>query len=474
MGTQCTTSASLLLALSIVLVSSLTSAFSPADNHLINCGSPVDAILDTRRFVSDFHSSNPATPLRCSSLTTTVVNGFPQPGSDQIYHTARAFRKPTKYAFKINQPGTHMVRLHFSPFVSSNLDLTESRFHVLVGDYVVLTNFTTSTTLVKEYFIWTSKNKLVISFVPTEKGKLGFVNAIEVISAPKDLIADTATLLTSGKADTIQGLSKQGLETVHRVNVGGRKVTPFNDSVWRTWIPDDGFFKTSDVSNKVSFSGRINYQVGGASRQVCPDFVYNSARVIASKNSSIPVANMTWAFPLTGGYRYLVRLHFCDIASISLGLLRFNVYINGQLANEDLDLSSISYELASPYYADFVVETDDSEGDVSISVGHSHSSMAYAVDGILNGVEIMRMNNSMGSFDGKMCAGMALKSWPRGNSGGLFALAAVMCLLLSVSLIMRRRMVTIKESVSWSKLDTEVPEVNLKGDQFQSSFDGKV
>ncbi|CAL1398879.1 unnamed protein product [Linum trigynum] len=462
-----------LLAFSFSFFSALSlSPFSPVDNHLINCGSAVDAAVDGRRFVSDFHSSNPGTPLQSSALTTALCNGSPRSSSPQIYHTARVFRKPSRYSVEIKEPGTHMVRLHFDPFVSSNFDLREARFHVLVGNYVALSNFTVSDTLVKEYLVWVSRNKLVITIVPTLKGKLGFVNAIEVLSAPKDLIPDTATLVRDGETRKFESLSKQGLETVHRVNVGGPKVTPFNDSVWRTWIPDDGFFKSSDLSSKVHFSGRINYQVGGASREVCPDFVYNSARVIASKSSSIPEANMTWVFQVTGGHRYLVRLHFCDIASLSLGSLYFNVYINEQLASKDVDLSSIAYELASPYYADFVVESDNL-GAISVVIGRSNLSMAYAVDGILNGVEIMKMNNSMASFDGKMCRGMALKNWPRGNSGGLITLVVVLCLLLlSVSMLMRRKIVRVKDSFSWTKLPTEVSEVNLKVG-IQSSLGGK-
>jgi hypothetical protein len=36
-------------------------------------------------------------------------------------------------------------------------------------------------------------------------------------------------------------LSYNVLETVHRINVGGMKLTPFNDTLWRTWIPDKDF-----------------------------------------------------------------------------------------------------------------------------------------------------------------------------------------------------------------------------------------
>jgi hypothetical protein len=36
-------------------------------------------------------------------------------------------------------------------------------------------------------------------------------------------------------------LSYNVLETVHRINVGGMKLTPFNDTLWRTWIPHKDF-----------------------------------------------------------------------------------------------------------------------------------------------------------------------------------------------------------------------------------------
>lgn len=138
-----------------------------------------------------------------------------------------------------------MVRLHFHAFVSSNLDLSDAQFHVLVNGYVALSNFSVGKVrdfVVKEFFIWADSDKIVINFVPAKKGNYGFVNAIEVISAPKDLIADVGFLVNGNKDEKFVGLTKQALETVHRINIGGPKVTPFNDTVWRTWIPDYEFF----------------------------------------------------------------------------------------------------------------------------------------------------------------------------------------------------------------------------------------
>ncbi|KAJ6872881.1 hypothetical protein NC651_031880 [Populus alba x Populus x berolinensis] len=451
-----------LLILTFSLFSTLAlSRFSPTDNHLISCGSTVDTTVDNRRFISD---SNPNSPLLSSAQTITLTNQSPSPYYIQIYNSARIFKKPSKYAFEIKEPGTHMVRLHFHAFVSSNLDLSDAQFHVLVNGYVALSNFSVGKFrdfIVKEFFIWADSDKIVINFVPAKKGNYGFVNAIEVISAPKDLIADVGFLVNGNKDEKFVGLTKQALETVHRINIGGPKVTPFNDTVWRTWIPDYEFFKSSnDLSKLMYFGGRIHYQIGGASREVGPDFVYKTARVITDTNGAVLNPNMTWEFPVDEGYKYLVRMHFCDIASISLGLIHFNVYVNGYLAYEDLDLSSITYTLASPFYVDFVVD-DDSSGVLRVSVGPTNKTMAYGVDGILNGVEIMKMNNSVGSLGGKMCAGMVLKSWPRGNIGVLVPFVAGLCLLLSLALVIRRRTVGMRNSVSWSKLPTEVPGVDL-------------
>ncbi|MBA0589671.1 hypothetical protein Gorai_018407, partial [Gossypium raimondii] len=362
------------------------------------------------------------------------------PGLPQIYHTARVFKAPFKYVFDVKDPGTHMLRLHFHRFSSPQLNLADSKFHVLVNGLVALTNFSGGRSVgpkVIEYLLWFNSEKVEITFLPAEKSKFAFVSAIEVISAPKDLI----------------------LETAQSVN-GGPKVTPFNDSLWRTWLPDDDYFRSKEGSNRVYFSGRIKYQDGGASREVGPDNVYNSARLIESKNASIP--------NVIEGYQYLVRLHFCDIASISLGLLFFNVY-DGHLAYKDLDPSAVTnYLLASSFYVDLVVDADHS-GIVNVTVGPSNKSMAYAVDAILNGVEIMKMSNWMGSFDGTLPAESVLKCLTRKRRVGfLLPLIALVCLLLSLSAIIRRRKEKV-ESVLRSKLPMEVHEISPKQGKQQLS-----
>lgn len=364
-----------------------------------------------------------------------------------------------------------MIRLHFYQ-LGSEIDFSNSQFHVLVDGFVFLHNFSgghsgNGNPRVWEYLIRVSTGKLEIRFLPAIESKFAFVNAIEVISAPKDLILDTAQFVNNDKVESFNGLTKQALEVVYRINVGGPKITPFNDSIWRNWVPDDDYLKSSNGWEKSFFGGRISYQLGGASREVGPDNMYNSARLIRIKNASIPTMNLTWEFPVTEGYKYLIRVHFCDIASLTLGMLYFNVYVNSHLAYENLDLSkATSYTLASPFYMDFVVDSAHS-GALSLSIGPSEKSLGYAVDGILNGVEIMKMSNSIGSLDGEVSAGsLIMKCWPSRNADFLAPLIAVVCLLLIMSMLMHRRM---RNSTEWMKLPTDVSEFNLKNSRVQLS-----
>ncbi|GAB4844516.1 hypothetical protein Ancab_037895 [Ancistrocladus abbreviatus] len=451
------------------------SPFSPTDHYLVNCGSAVPTIVDpfNRKFTGDESSVSDSIFLS-ATRTISLTDSNPNENSSPVYHTTRIFTRPSKYVFPIRDKGTHFVRLHFHRFNSLNFDLFDAQFHVLADEYLLLSNFsgqTMDSSEIREYILWLDSDKLAIWFMPSTKSKFAFVNAIEVISAPKDLILDIAQFVNSDGVVKFNGLSKNAFETMYRINVGGPKVTPFNDSLWRTWIPDDNFLESRDGSRRVHFSGRISYQLGGASREVAPDNVYNSARLISSENASIPALNITWSFPVVEGYRYLVRTHFCDIASDALYLLYFNVYVNANLAYENLDLSSIRGILTSPFYADFVVD-GGSSGVLTVSIGPSNWSRPHAIDALLNGIEIMKMNNSMRSLDGEVSPAMIFQGCHRGNIGVLAALVAVICLLVAASVVLRRRRFCTRDSFSWSPLPLDVSEVNLKPANQQ--FGGKL
>lgn len=442
--------------------SDVSSSFTPTDHYLINCGSTAPSTADSnnREFSGD-ESSLPHSVRLSASRTIPLSDS--DPSGHPLYNSVRIFRKPSKYAFKIKEKGAHLVRLHFHRFDSSKFDLSDAQFHVLADGYLLLNQFsglTMKTLEIREYILWVDSDNLEISFKPLKKSKFGFVNAIEVISAPKDLILDTAQFVDSDGVVKIDGLSRNAYETMFRVNVGGAKVTPFNDSLWRTWVTDDGFLESDQGSKEVHFGGRIMYQMGGASREVAPDNVYNSARVISGSSSGVAKSYMTWGFPIVDGYKYLVRTHFCDIASPVLGSLYFNVFVNGHLAIEDLDISTITNSLASPYYADFVVNGEN--GVITISIGPSKSSSPSGVDGLLNGIEVFKMSNSMDSLDGMVSVNSILRRCRGGNSGYLALLVAAVGLLVAASVVLRKRLMAPSDSVAWSRLPMDVSEVSLK------------
>ncbi|XP_078442534.1 receptor-like kinase [Wolffia australiana] len=374
-------------------------AFSPAVDHLLNCGggAAASAVDDRRVFQSDGSpSATSLFSLRSPSRSIAIADPNPSSSLPEIYRTARVFLSPAVYRFRIDNPVVVLViRLHFRPFPSSSVDLSSARFHVSAAGFVLLRNFTLPPAgpLVKEFLVKARSDHLTVVLTPADAESTAVINAIEVFSAPKDLLSDLAWS-ESDKGFKNMGLTDLAMESSHRINVGGGKVTPFNDTLWRTWTADDSRFLQSGPSNSKStaFSGRLAYREGGASREVAPDHVYDTCRVGNS--------NMTWAFPLVPGYKYLVRMHFCDIVSLALNQLYFDILINGKIVYEDFDLSEAAGQtLSSPYYIDFIAGVD---GRGYLTVGISPDDHGFPANhkGLLNGLEIFKLSNSVGSLDG--------------------------------------------------------------------------
>ncbi|PKA48091.1 putative receptor-like protein kinase [Apostasia shenzhenica] len=445
------------------LLSYSAALFSPPDNHLVDCGSSSATTLDDHRvFLPD---SNCRSARLVSGGPKISVSADGESSLDRedllyapVYRTARVFTALSSYEFHISSKGTYIIRLHFYPFSTRRHNLSSAEFHVFSSVFVLLSNFTASpdTSSLKEFILAVNEEKLVISFVPASSNSFAFVNAIEVISAPVDLIGDTARYVQPDQIVRFDGLLKQAMETLYRINIGGPKVTPFNDTLWRTWVPDSSFLDSNSATKTMYFSGRIMYQKYGASREVAPDSVYNTARIMDVSNSSDSSSRMTWIFSVDHDRRFLIRMHFCDIASLALNELFFNVYINGYLAYEDFDISAATGRvLASPYYVDFVTDVGSS-GLLHLSISPSRIGAASRVDGLLNGLEILKINNTAGSLNGELPVALILQSSRRGTFGS--TLRSLICglgfMILSVIgfMLMLRWRAESKNRVSWSPL----------------------
>ncbi|CAN8252145.1 unnamed protein product [Cochlearia groenlandica] len=372
-------------------------AFTPIDNYLLNCGANTNAtFFSTRSFLGD--STRQGSSFLSADRSISLSDTNPPPDSPVLYHTARVFTggasQSPVYKFQIATKSTHFLRLHFAPFKAPNFNLATARFGVLVNGFSVMNSFVASSVVIKEFILKINDPFLEISFIPTKSSGFGFVNAIEVFSAPKDYIIDQGTkLVISNSAQIFSNLSSQVLETVHRINVGGSKLTPFNDTLWRTWLVDDDYLLLKAAAKRAWSTDPPSYQRGGATREIAPDNVYMTAQEMNRDNQELQARfNISWGFGV-GSKRvlHLIRLHFCDIVSPSLNQLYFNVFINGYLAYKDVDLSALNFHvLASPLYIDFVAESDR-DGMLRISVGPSELSNPSRANALLNGIEIMRL-----------------------------------------------------------------------------------
>ncbi|XWS37872.1 hypothetical protein CRYUN_Cryun19dG0082700 [Craigia yunnanensis] len=432
-----------------------STSFIPTNNFLLNCGSNANTSFYNRIFIAD--SAKPGSIFLSAERSVSLTDQNPSSNSPILYHTVRVFSTDSSYKFNIkkNGTGTHLVRLHFSPFQAQNFNLASAKFNVVANGFMLLSGFSANNMLLKEYILKIDGEVLEIMFSPVGDSGFAFVNAIEVFSVPKDFIIDDGVrLINDDGIEEFKNLTSQVLETIHRINVGGLKLTPFNDTLWRTWIPDDGFLVFKPAAKRAVTTHGPNYQNGGATREIAPDSVYMTAQQMNRDNSTLNGRfNITWDFPVgSHDVPHLVRLHFCDIVSPALNQLYFNVYINDYSAYRDLDLSMLTYHaLSSPVYIDFVADLDDS-GVISISVGPSDLSTPSKINAILNGVEIMRLVNLKGLHAGSKKKNVWILMGFIVGGFVIFCLAAVAVLLAFKCKKKKPKPPRRAESADWTQL----------------------
>lgn len=424
-----------------------SSQFSPVDNYLIDCGSSKNTSVGTRVFMADNSSLITLFTPQALFVDTTL-----KPNSSTtdlaLYQTAIVFGGTSNYTFPIKKQGGHWVRLFFYPFNHESHNLSTARFSVTAQSFTLLRDFRPpSVPVLKEYVLNITSNSFVLNFIP-HKDSFAFVNALEVISIPDELIPNSAkTFNPSGEQNN---LWKHALEKVARVNMGKRVVNPENDSLWRRWDSDFSYLKHSNLVKFVENVRAVNY-TGFATEDIAPASVYGTATKLDTQSNPNTLTNMTWLFDVDPGFNYFVRFHFCDIISPQPKLMFFNVYMNSLSVVRDLDLSELTSNiLRSPCYMDFITRSSNSR-DLNISIGPSEAYNAYP-DGILNGLEIMKISDSTGSLDlgdtkiQSSPSSSKLKSWTILGSAIVVTFAAVVLALVFFIMWRRRKVAHVNHS----------------------------
>jgi len=397
-------------------------SFQPRDSFLIDCGADVASTLpDGRQFKTDPQASSFLNANDEFKVNADDVN-LPYP----VYKSARIFIQEAKYCFHLLQPGFHWVRLYFYPIKNNIFDLQKATFSVFTDTYVLLHSFNVNNTdkpILKEYLINATEPQFSLSFIPL-KNSAAFINAIEVVSAPDELIFDTATALFP--VGDFTGITTYGLQPVFRVNNGGTLITSSNDTLGRTWESDDPFLTNKNLAKSVSVATtavKFPQQNPAISPLTAPQTVYASATEMADAGVNQPNFNVSWKFDVDTSFSYLVRLHFCDIVSKGLNQLYFNVYVNGKTAISNFDLSAVTGALSTPYYKDIVVNATLMAEGLSIQVGPA-TGVGGSANAIVNGIEVIKMSNSVNSLDGEF--GVDGRSVSGSNRGTVAAVGFAM------------------------------------------------
>lgn len=428
----------------VCLISSFFCAslqFVPVDNYLIDCGSTRNTSVGGRVFIADsslnsgiLSTSNEILVNTSSkSISSSSIYGL------DLYKSARILSGSSHYTFPVSKSGRHWIRLYFYPFVQENYNLSEAKFSVSIQNTTLFSSsqLNTGNPLVKEYSLNITSDKVVLTFTPSSNS-FAYLNALEIVSVPDELIPSSVGSIGSHKS--VLTMEGQALETVFRVNMGNLSVDPLNDTLSRSWVGDESFLKHNNLVKFVSNVDAVNYTKSKATTETAPRLVYGTASRLNSEADPNTRANMTWSFTVDPEFNYLVRFHFCDIVSASLNQMFFNVYINSWSVVKHLDLSNLtSSVLGTPYFLDVVMGAGSSNL-VNVSIGPSDIDNVYP-NAILNGLEIMKLNNSMGSL---VASDAASSSSSKLKIGLIAAVAggALLLVILSVVVVLlvcRRR-----------------------------------
>ncbi|KAK4424122.1 putative receptor-like protein kinase [Sesamum alatum] len=381
-------------------------SFTPPDNILLDCGNSTSITLPGNRvFIGDQESSKylfyEGRDIQVGIAAEHAT--LPSP----LYLSAKVFESNATYTFHVARPGWHWIRLHFAPIPNNQKDLKTAQFKVstsnglmLVYDFKYKENMTWS---YREYLVNVTTERFSLTFEP-KQGSVAYISGIEFVSAPDILLGNVASAVFP-KAQ-YSGLTNIAYETVYRLNAGGPAITAQNDTLGRSWEPDKEYLDPPSTGSEAFVEPNVITYPEGESPLIAPPVVYATATQMANANVQVPNFNITWKLKIDTSFQYLVRLHFADIVSKTTNDLYFNVYINGKSAIMGLDLSTVAGGLTSAYFADFVVNsTMVSPLDPLIVQVGPMSEIAGTKNALLNGLEVFKMNSSVGSLDGEFGVG---------------------------------------------------------------------
>ncbi|XP_071727917.1 receptor-like protein kinase FERONIA [Rutidosis leptorrhynchoides] len=393
----------------------LPAPYYPTEDIAVNCGSSGNSsALDGREWTGDVGpefglSRKQAGNSMSTRAVHTSLSGDPVP-----YLTARASHSPFFYTFQV-QPGPKFIRLHFNPAFYIGFETSIDFFTVQAGSYKLLHNFSASLTARSLGVISFSKEfcvsveygqQLTINISPSYSNAYAFVNGIEIISMPSGLYYTPAdepgANVVNPQKYKFYIDNNTALETVHRLNIGGSSVSPIEDTgMYRRWSKDSDYHLEKNKNFQVYHAtSMIKYT--NISTFLAPLKVYQTSW--STRSSYIKKStSFTWRLPVDLGFRYLMRLHFCQHEPVTKSKIshnEFEIMFNDQIVEKNVDIAKWAGGYGVAVYKDYVVPMrgDKRNGKVDLSiVMYSNNGL---IEGKLNGLEVFKLSNPDDSLAG--------------------------------------------------------------------------
>jgi hypothetical protein len=399
------------------------SPYTPVDNILLNCGSLGNSTsLDSRTWIGD-QDSNKFSPVEQSQNQASIpAIAIRQPSSaDKVpYADARISLSAFTYTFPVTA-GQKFIRLYFYAASYPNYDRSNALFSVKAGPFTLLSNFNASLTadaeadsgdiIFREYCVNIEEvQSLNITFTPSVANAYAFINGIEILSMPPNLYYTASGVKGFsfiGQQRLYRIENSSALEMVYRLNVGGRSISPSEDTgMFRRWSQDDKYL-TEYGQLVLPANTTIQLHFTKVPAYTAPEDVYRTARTMGLDKTITKSYNLTWEFPVDSGFDYLVKLHFCEFQPeiIQQNDRVFLIFIANQTAEEAADVIKWSGGNGVPVYKEYAVSMVGKEGEkkMNLSIALEANPQVWKTgynDAILNGVEIFKVSAYNGSLAG--------------------------------------------------------------------------
>ncbi|KAI8534149.1 hypothetical protein RHMOL_Rhmol10G0066600 [Rhododendron molle] len=182
------------------------------------------------------------------------------------------------------------------------------------------------------------------------------------------------------------------LEMMQRLNVGGTAISSIGDTgMFRDWSQDSNNLLEISSVQPVTTTLRIKYT--SIPSYTAPQKVYQTSWSMITDRQGNGTFNFTWKFPIDLGFRYLLRLHFCEFEYDieESDRTKFSIFVNEHVADAKVDVINWSGGNKVAVYRDYVVmmEGDRMEGKHNLLITYfpHNNEWIEHIDAILRGLE---------------------------------------------------------------------------------------